>query len=108
MKAHPLMVAVRGALAGALAGGLLGCATAAAPPAPEDAAAYYPLALGWKWAYQVEKGRDSMLATYSVLERIAETAIVQAGDERLVYAVMPDGVARRQGITVGDYLLRTP
>jgi hypothetical protein len=93
----------------------LGCATAptappsaAAAPAPEDAAAYYPLAPGWKWAYTIERGGDRMLATYAVLERIAETAIVKAGDERLTYVVMPEGVARREGLNVGDYLLKNP
>jgi hypothetical protein len=93
----------------------LGCATAGtAPPAapaappPEEAAAYYPLAPGWKWAYTIERGEDRMLATYAVLERIAETAIVKAGEERLTYVVMPDGVARREGLNVGDYLLKSP
>jgi hypothetical protein len=93
----------------------LGCATtptapssAPAAPPPEDAAAYYPLAPGWKWAYTIERGGDRMLATYAVLERIAETAIVKAGEERLTYVVMPDGVARREGLNVGDYLLKTP
>jgi hypothetical protein len=82
--------------------------TAAAAPAPEDAAAYYPLAPGWKWAYKVEKGGDTMLATYAVLDRLGDRVIVQAGDDRLVYAVLPDGIARREGLGVGDYLLKNP
>jgi len=85
-----------------------------APPPPEDATAYYPLVPGWKWAYQVEneKGRnqggDSVLAVYAVLERIGDTAIVQAGEDRLSYAVLPAGIARREGMNVGDFLLKTP
>jgi hypothetical protein len=77
-------------------------------PPPEDAAAYYPLVPGWKWAYTVDKGGVQMLATYAVLERLGETAIVQAGEERLSYAVLPAGVARREGLSVGDFILKTP
>jgi hypothetical protein len=81
-----------------------------APPPPEDAAAYYPLSPGFKWAYKVEreKSGDSVLATYAVLERLGETAIVQAGDDRLSYAVLPAGIARREGLNVGDFLLKNP
>jgi hypothetical protein len=94
---------------------LVGCASsgtpapsAAAGPPPEDAAAYFPLTAGWKWAYQVEKDGDKILATYAVLERMTDTAIVQTGQDRLVYAVLPQGIARREGLGVGDFLLKTP
>lgn len=86
----------------------------AAPPPPEDATAYYPLVPGWKWAYQVETEKDraqagnSVLAIYAVLERIGDTAIVQAGEGRLSYVVLPAGIARREGMNVGDFLLKTP
>jgi hypothetical protein len=98
----------------------VGCAATAppvnppAPPAPEDAAAYYPLVPGWKWAYQVENEKEkakvsgSVLAVYAVLERLGDTAIVQAGEDRLIYAVLPTGIARRDGMNVGDFLLKTP
>jgi hypothetical protein len=92
----------------------LGCATTAAPaanpggPPPEDAAAYYPFAAGWKWAYNVEREGDTLLATYAVLERTGDTAIVQAGDQRLSYALGTDGIARREGLRTTDYVLRTP
>jgi hypothetical protein len=83
------------------------------PPPPEDATAYYPLVPGWKWAYQVENEKEkaaggSVLAVYAVLERIGDTAIVQAGEDRLIYAVLPAGIARRDGMNVGDFLLKTP
>src|SRR5262245_14002065 len=86
---------------------LLGCASGgtvkdkppAAPP-PEAAADYYPLATGWKWAYQLEKSGEKILATYAVLEQIVDTVIVKAGDERLTYALMPEGVARRSGLEI--------
>jgi hypothetical protein len=109
MKRPPLLPAV-------LCAAWLGCATAgpaaapaapAAPP-PEDAAAYYPLVPGWKWAYTVERQGDTLLATYAVLERMGETAIVQSGEERLVYVVLPEGVAHRKGLDVGDFLIKTP
>jgi hypothetical protein len=93
---------------------MLGCATkqgatgGAAGPAPEDAAAYYPFTAGWKWAYNVERDGDTLLATYAVLERTGDTAIVQAGDQRLSYALATEGIARREGLRTGDYLLRTP
>ena len=92
---------------------LTGCATTSATPAsggppPEEAAAYYPFTAGWKWAYDVEREGDRMLATTSVLERSGDTAIVQAGDQRLSYALSPEGIARRDGLRVTDFLLRSP
>src|SRR5262245_38101558 len=91
-----------------------GCATPGSQPAPDGprkdlkARDYYPLAVGWKWAYDLEKEGQKILAIYSVLERIGETAIVQAGDERLTYAVTPEGVAQREGGTIGDYVIKDP
>ena len=97
-------------LASSLSG--LACATtqkAPAPtPPPEQAAAYFPLLPGWKWAYEIEKGGDKILATYAVLQQIGDTVIVQAGEERNGYAILPEGIARREGLNPGDFLLKTP
>jgi hypothetical protein len=97
-------------LAGSLSG--LACATAqkgpARTPPPEQAAAYFPLASGWKWAYEIEKGGEKILATYGVLQQIGDTAIVQAGEERNGYAILPEGIARRESLTPGDFILKTP
>lgn len=49
-----------------------------------------------------------MLAVYSVLERTPESAIVQAGEERIEYAVTAQGVAQKEGVTVGDFVLKNP
>lgn len=95
------------------AGVLAGCATTP-PSAPaaaakaHEAADYYPLDAGWKWAYDLERAGDKMLAVYAVLERTMDTAIIQAGDERLEYAVSPQGVAQKDGVTIGDYILKNP
>src|ERR1700748_2722453 len=70
------------------------------------AADYYPMASGWKWAYDLEKDGSTMLATYAVLERTGSGAVIQAGDERLAYAVTPDGVAQRDADAVGDYVIK--
>jgi hypothetical protein len=85
------------------------CATttprpAPAGPPPEDAAAFYPLATGWKWAYRVDRAGDTLLATYAVTERQGDVAVVQAGDERLSYAVLPEGIARQPG----DFIVKNP
>jgi hypothetical protein len=56
----------------------------------------------------VQQGNDSILATYAVLERLGDTAIIQKGDDRLSYALMPDGIARREGLEIGDFVLKTP
>jgi len=106
------MIGVRPALLVALTG-MLGCATtsaggAAGAPPPEDAAAYYPFSTGWKWAYDVEREGQTMLATTAVTERSGDTAIVQAGDQRLSYEVRPEGISRREGLRISDFLLRSP
>jgi hypothetical protein len=69
---------------------------------------YYPLDAGWKWAYDLEREGDHMLAVYAVLERMPDSAIVQAGDERLEYSVTAQGVAQKEGVTVGDFVLKNP
>ncbi len=97
-------------LAGALT---LGCA--AAPPKPnsvsappESALAYYPLAVGWKWAYDLEKDGQQILAIYSVLESNADGAIILIGDEHLAYSVSPEGIARRENDRAADFILKSP
>jgi hypothetical protein len=97
-------------LAGSLSG--LACATTQKAPArtppPEQAAAYFPLAPGWKWAYEIEKGGEKILATYAVLQQIGDTVIIQAGEERNGYAILPEGIARRESLNPGDFILKTP
>jgi hypothetical protein len=104
------------ALALALALGLTAsCGTsggaAAAPAAPRGslvAADLYPLDLGWKWAYDLEKDGQTMLAMYAVLERSPDTAVVQGGEERLTYAISPEGIAQKDGPIVGDFVVKNP
>lgn len=91
----------------------LGCATAGATGAPQvgeatDPAAYYPLEVGWKWAYDVERDGQKILATYAVVRRHGDIAVVQAGDEDLTYVVNRDGIARRDEDGSLDFLLRGP
>jgi hypothetical protein len=107
----------RSSLLVALVLGLLttaGCASAptpapvAKPSGPLTAADLYPLDQGWKWAYDVEKDGQSMLAMYAVLERSTDTATVQAGDDRLMYAINADGIAQKEGPVVGDFVVKNP
>src|SRR6185369_13773942 len=77
-------------------------------PPPEDAVAYYPFSTGWKWAYDVERDGQTMLATTAVSERRGDTAIVQAGDQRISYEVSREGISRREGLRISDFLLRSP
>jgi hypothetical protein len=98
----------------ALAALAAGCAsgaggTSAAHPSRSWAAAdYFPLQVGWKWAYDLEKDGEKILAVYAVVERAADSAVVQAGDERLVYAITPEGIAQKDGPGLGDFLLKNP
>ncbi len=95
-----------------------GCATGAGagrakpPPPPEDASAYYPLQAGWKWAYEIDRAGQTLLAVYAVVQREGPTAVLQAGDEKLVYAVRPDGIVRGEPAadpaTPPDFLLKSP
>jgi len=92
---------------------LLGCASSGRPrvaggPSAEGALAYYPLEAGWGWAYEVEREGTKVLALYSVALRRPDLAIVRNADERIEYAVLPDGIARRDGGRATDYLLRSP
>jgi hypothetical protein len=69
---------------------------------------YYPLLPRWGWAYQVERDGVEVLALYSVLENRDGVAVVKNGDEQIRYAILPDGIARREGSAVGDYLVKSP
>lgn len=107
------MRVVAGLLGGLVAVVGAGCATAPAPSAGQAsrtrvAADFYPLDAGWKWAYDVERQGEHLLAVYAVLERTPDAAIVQAGEERLEYAVTAAGVAQKEGVTVGDFVLKNP
>jgi hypothetical protein len=92
----------------------VGCATTGGtsndikPRANLTAADFYPLTPGWKWAYDVEKDGMNILATYAVLERNGDTAVVQAGDERLTYAVTSEGIAQKDGGMLGDFIIKNP
>jgi hypothetical protein len=89
-----------------------GCATGgsgtSAPRRDLRAADYYPLAAGWKWAYDVEKDGMNILAIYSVLERTGDVAVVQTGVERLTYAVNGEGIAQTEAGAIGDYVIKNP
>jgi hypothetical protein len=91
-----------------------GCATGGSGEAKHvartglHAADYYPLAEGWKWAYDLEKDGDKILAVYSVLERTPTQAVVMAGMERLSYAITADGIAQAESEGIGDYVLKDP
>jgi hypothetical protein len=92
----------------------VGCATTGGtsndikPRSNLTAADFYPLQPGWKWAYDVEKDGMNILATYAVLERNGDTAVVQTGDERLTYAVTPEGIAQKDGGMLGDFVIKNP
>jgi len=94
---------------------IAGCATAAGdgggavvPRRNFKAADYYPLDRGWRWAYDLEKDGQKILAMYGVLERTPDTAIVEAGDDRLLYAIAPDGIAQKEGTMLGDFVIKDP
>jgi hypothetical protein len=74
----------------------------------EKAADYYPLSLGWKWAYDLQEEGKSTLAIYTVLERTNDAAVILAGQEKLGYMVTPDGIARRDGTQPTDFILKNP
>jgi hypothetical protein len=99
-----------------LAGLALGCASGGAGPAKHvartglTAADYYPLTVGWKWAYDLEKDGEKILAIYSVLERTPGEALVLAGGggEHLSYAITPEGIAQLDSGARGDFVLKNP
>ncbi|HEY2728875.1 MAG TPA: hypothetical protein VGK52_02980, partial [Polyangia bacterium] len=94
--------------------GVFGCATtdtgaaAHVPRTGLTAADYYPLAEGWKWAYDLEKDGQKILAVYAVTERTPEGATIQAGPERIDYAVSSEGIAQADASGIGDYVLKNP
>lgn len=77
-------------------------------PPPEAPADYFPLATGWKWAYEVEKNGDSILATYAVVNNTGVAAEVRAGDERTSYAIRPEGISRLEALGPNDFILKAP
>jgi hypothetical protein len=81
---------------------------AAAAPRTFVAADLYPLDVGWKWAYDLEKDGQKILATYAVLERSADTAMVQGGEDNMMYAISAEGVAQKDGPVVGDFIIKNP
>lgn len=93
---------------------LLGCAakgptvTVGTPVVATSVLAYYPLRPGWGWAYEVESEGTTVLALYSVNECRDAVAIVKHGDERIEYALLADGIARREAGRLGDYVLKAP
>ena len=72
------------------------------------AADFYPLAEGWKWAYDLDKDGQKILAVYAVVNRTMDLATVRTGEETLDYAIAPDGIAQRDTLGVGDYILKDP
>jgi hypothetical protein len=93
---------------------LVGCASGGstspviAPRPNLKAVDYYPLDSGWKWAYDLERDGENVLATYAVVERTGDTAVVQSGEDRLTYKVGPDGIAQKDGMSGSDYVIRDP
>jgi hypothetical protein len=103
-------LAVALALATALASG---CATTEpvvkhVPRTGLTAADYYPLGEGWKWAYDLERDGQKILAIYSVIERTPEGATIQTGQERLTYSVTPEGIAQLDAGGLGDFVIKNP
>jgi hypothetical protein len=94
----------------ALAGGCATSSGAAAhvPRTGLKAADYYPLAQGWKWAYDLEQSGEKILAIYAVTESTPEGATVTTGGEQLSYAITPDGIAQADASGVGDFVLKNP
>ena len=102
------------ALAAALVAGGASCASTGAgaapsgPPKTFTAGELYPLEAGWKWAYDLVKDGQTMLALYSVLDRTGDNATVQAGEDQLGYAITPQGIAQKDGPVVGDFIVKNP
>jgi hypothetical protein len=90
-----------------------GCATSSGatkhvPRTGLKAADYYPMAEGWKWAYDLEKDGEKILLIYAVTESSPEGATIMMGSERLSYAATPDGIAQADASGVGDFVLKNP
>jgi len=75
---------------------------------PTDAAAYYPLERGWKWAYDVTQDGEQILATYGVQSNDGTSAVVRAGSETVMFKIEPGGIVRTDGAARGDFLLKSP
>ncbi len=89
--------------------------TGAAQPPPEDAHQYYPLEAGWRWAYDIERGAERILAVYSVRGRTGDEVVIEAGGEEIRYRIHPQGIARPEPESefdkresVPDFLIRSP
>jgi hypothetical protein len=92
---------------------LFGCAssqtrTGGSPGAGNAVLDFYPLLPGWGWAYEIEREGTPVLALYSVAEGRADLVVVKHGEERIEYALLPDGIARREYGRPGDYVLKSP
>ncbi|HVZ74581.1 MAG TPA: hypothetical protein VHJ20_19500 [Polyangia bacterium] len=91
-----------------------GCATSGSGSAAHvprtglKAADYYPLAEGWKWAYDLEKDGQKILAVYAVVDALPDRATIMTGEEKLDYAISPDGIAQLETIGAGDFILKNP
>jgi hypothetical protein len=91
-----------------------GCASTGAGQAPHvprtglKAGDFYPLTEGWKWAYDLDKDGQKILAVYSVVDRMPDVATVRTGEENLTYTIAADGIAQRDSLSVGDYILKDP
>ncbi len=70
-----------------------GCATSHATTSASltgnPALDYYPLLLGWGWAYDVENDGRKVLALYSVVERRQNVAVIKNGDDRIESSSSP-------------------
>ena len=114
MRAQGKAIRTLALVAGLMAAGCAGKQSSSGAnkgPPPEDAREFYPLEPGWKWAYEINRGGETMLAVYAVVGRQGPIATLQAGDERIVYTVLPEGIARRApgpDSVGGDFLLRSP
>ncbi len=78
------------------------------PPPPEQAAAFYPLSEGWKWAYDIDQGGQQILATYAVIRVIGGVSIIAAGEDRIGYQSLPEGIGKKEGRGDGDLVLKNP
>jgi hypothetical protein len=103
---------------------MLSCAAAPVAPdpvrsaPPQEAQEYYPLQTGWKWAYDVERAGERILAVTAVQERRPNAALLQAGGETLRYDISADGIARAsvpslygessKRATSNDFLIKNP
>ncbi len=91
-----------------------GCASTGSGVVPHvprtglKSADFYPLAEGWKWAYDLDKDGQKILAVYSVVERMPDLATIRTGEENLTYTLAADGIAQRDTLSVGDYILKDP